>query len=441
MRKVLLISLLVLVVALIGYPTFLWQRGRIRSQIDAMHSRLIDENYHVTLTYQYLTATAMKDVNERFLIPASSDGKIKLVLMNRALFGSVDVRVSREDGGSVFSASGRNFDRAEDLRLPPGRYRLTATLHDARFGGLEIGVEQPLTFIHDLDPQRYTKIGPALNGTFSWPYYLYVPPKLAATPRLLVVPNNTGICDDELEVHEEAAKGEIKSASKMANAIGSPLLVPVFPRPAKDPNIYTHALDRDVLTCGRRDIGRLDLQLVAMVKDVSARLEERGIQVGPKVLLFGFSASGMFVNRFTILHPELVAAVASGSPGGWPIAPVAEYQGAALRYPIGIADLKGLVGSETNMGELRRVPMYMFLGADDTNDSVVYRDSYEEEDERLIMARFGSNLQDRWKIAESLYRSAGLSAQFVLYPSVAHEVTAQIKADVVEFFRREMNAR
>jgi pimeloyl-ACP methyl ester carboxylesterase len=406
-----------------------------------MHARLLAEDYHVTLSFHYLDGSAAKDVNERFLIPASSDGTIRLVLMNRALLGSVDVRLTREDGGSVFAVSGRNFDRTEDLRLSPGKYRLTAAFHGARYCGLEIGVQQPLTFIRDLDPRFYSKTDPPADGPFSWPYYLYVPPKLSAEPKLLVVPNNTGICDDELEVHEEAAKGAIMHASGVADAIGCPLLVPVFPRPATDANIYTHALDRDVLTCGRRDIGRLDLQLAAMVQDVAARLRDRGIRVGPKILLFGFSASGMFVNRFTILHPDLVAAVASGSPGGWPIAPVAEYRGASLRYPIGIADLESLVGTETNMGELRRVPMYMFLGADDTNDSVVFRDSYEQEDERLIMARFGSTLQQRWKIAESLYRSAGLSAQFVLYPSVAHEVTPHMEADVVEFFRREMTAR
>jgi hypothetical protein len=56
------------------------------------------------------------------------------------------------------------------------------------------------------------------------------------------------------------------------------------------------------------------------------------------------------------------------------------------------------------------------------------------------MTRFGVTLQQRWKIAESLYRSAGLSAQFVLYPSVCHEVTAQMEADVVKFFQHEMKA-
>ena len=106
-----------------------------------MHARLLTEGYHVTLGYHYLGAGAAQDVHERFLIPASSDGMIQLVLMNRALLDSVDVAVTREDGASVFSAKGRNFDRTEGLRLSPGKYRLTADLRGARFGGLEIGVK------------------------------------------------------------------------------------------------------------------------------------------------------------------------------------------------------------------------------------------------------------------------------------------------------------
>jgi hypothetical protein len=102
MRKGLLLSLAALLVGLLGYPALQWQRGRIQSQLRAMHARLLTEGYHVTLGYHYLGAGAAQDVHERFLIPASSDGMFQLVLMNRALLGSVDVAVTREDGASVF---------------------------------------------------------------------------------------------------------------------------------------------------------------------------------------------------------------------------------------------------------------------------------------------------------------------------------------------------
>ncbi|HML49272.1 MAG TPA: hypothetical protein PKE04_21240, partial [Clostridia bacterium] len=49
-------------------------------------------------------------------------------------------------------------------------------------------------------------------------------------------------------------------------------------------------------------------------------------------------------NRFALLHPDRVRAAAIGSPGGWPVAPVAQAEGNDLPYPIGIADVAQLTG-------------------------------------------------------------------------------------------------
>ena len=56
--------------------------------------------------------------------------------------------------------------------------------------------------------------------------------------------------------------------------------------------------------------------------DARGRLRAHGTPTDPRVLLQGFSASAMFANRFTVLHPQRVRAATIGSPGGWPIAPV-----------------------------------------------------------------------------------------------------------------------
>jgi hypothetical protein len=41
--------------------------------------------------------------------------------------------------------------------------------------------------------------------------------------------------------------------------------------------------------------------------------------------MIGFSASGAFTNRFTLLHPEMIKAASIGAPGGWPIVPTATW--------------------------------------------------------------------------------------------------------------------
>src|SRR2546425_366895 len=84
-----------------------------------------------------------------------------------------------------------------------------------------------------------------------------------------------------------------------------------------------------------------------------------------------------FTNRFAMLHPERVKAAAFGSPGGWALAPIPSWKGKSLRYPIGTADFEAVSGAKLDLERLKKVPLFLFMGSEDTNDSVVYRDSYD----------------------------------------------------------------
>src|SRR6478672_1037402 len=110
-------------------------------------------------------------------------------------------------------------------------------------------------------------------------YILFVPEKTAlhTWTYLLVEPNNTGKLSDDIEMHKMAAI-DLASVSSVGNNISTelhiPLLVPVFPRPATDSLLYTHALDRDVMTNTAALYNRLDLQLLAMIEDAKNRLHD-----------------------------------------------------------------------------------------------------------------------------------------------------------------------
>jgi hypothetical protein len=162
--------------------------------------------------------------------------------------------------------------------------------------------------------------------------------------------------------------------------------------------------------------------------------------VQPRVLIYGFSASGSFANRFAVLHPDRVLAAAVGSPGGWPIAPVASAAGEPLAYPVGIADVDTLTGAPVDLAALRRVRFLFLLGDADTNDAVPYRDSFSAADEALIMRRFGKTPVARWDAARRLYDDAGLHAQYRLYRSVGHTMSPAMKADVEAMFRAALAA-
>ena len=277
---------------------------------------------------------------------------------------------------------------------------------------------------------------------FAYPYYLYVPKALREPDSLkkehtiLVIPNNAGKLSDELSVHEEDVKRRIKNNAQLADRSGVALLMPVFPRPQTDWKIYTHALDRDSMLTGKKELARFDLQLLAMIDDARARFAKEKLRFDERVWMLGFSASGMFANRFTFLHPRRVKAAAVGSPGGWAIAPVASFRGKTLRYPVGTNDFRSISGKKLDLKSLRKVPLFMFLGDGDDNDSVIFRDSYEKEDEELIFALFGKTPVGRWELSKKLYLDSKMNAEFRLYPNVKHAVTKEMMEDILTFFSK-----
>lgn len=289
------------------------------------------------------------------------------------------------------------------------------------------------------------KIEARSDKGFSYPYYLYIPAAFREetaknkTHSLLIIPNNTGTTDDDLSVHEANVKQKMLQIAFVFGKLNVPVLMPVFPRPKTDWKIYTHALDRDSLLAEKAEYKRFDLQMVAMIENARQKFAERNLKIDTKVLLYGFSAAGMFVDRFAFLHPDKVKAVASGSPGGWAIAPVEKYNDKTLRYPIGTGDFKAVSGKNIDLKALQTIPFFIFLGDKDENDSVVFGDGYEEEDKNLVFELFGKTPLERWEVSQKLYREAKLNAEFKLYPNTAHKVTPEMVTDVLAFFSKYLD--
>ncbi|PTN32858.1 hypothetical protein [Desulfonatronum sp. SC1] len=168
------------------------------------------------------------------------------------------------------------------------------------------------------------------SRNFYWPYYLLIPDNPRPSQAVLLVePNNTGYPDDDPTVHDQVALSMMYGLNFHARALGSPVLMPAFPRPYLHDlpirDLYTHALNWNTMTSTIEGLERIDLQLIAMIDDARERLSTMGIATEDKVFMMGYSASGAFANRFTMLHPELIKAAAIGAPGGFPILPVARW--------------------------------------------------------------------------------------------------------------------
>ncbi len=274
---------------------------------------------------------------------------------------------------------------------------------------------------------------------FHWPYYLYVSPRALSgdsTITLLVEPNNTGTGNDSFMVHDSAAATLLSRDMWLADRLGGALLVPVFPRPYTNWQLYVQALDRDVLATDDSLLVRIDLQLLAMIDHAREFLGLMGHESDTSVFLFGFSASGQFADRFTTLHPSRVKAAAIGSPGGWPIAPLDTWDGKQLPYPVGIADIRELTGQPIDRASYQQTPVFLFLGDRDTNDAVMYEDAFSSADRDLILSLFGESPVARWSAVSAVRDSGGCACELRLYEGVGHTITRAMWEDIAHFFER-----
>ncbi|MDM7923417.1 MAG: hypothetical protein QUS14_14055 [Pyrinomonadaceae bacterium] len=279
---------------------------------------------------------------------------------------------------------------------------------------------------------------------FDYAYYIYVPKALREPARngkqnsFIVIPNNTGKISDDITVHDADVKRKISAigAYMTSSGILAPMLMPVFPRPETEHRIYTHSLDRDTMLTDKKEFSRYDLQLAAMIRDARERLKLEGIATEKKVIMQGYSASGMFVNRFVFMHPELVKAAIVGAPGGWAIAPVGEHEGQRLTFPAGVADLKEVAGKKFDLKAVRRVPLFLLLGGDDTNDAVPMGDAYDARESSLVINLFGRTPVERFPHTEKLYKAAGLNVEFKLYPKTGHQMSKEMRDDQFAFMKK-----
>ena len=273
-------------------------------------------------------------------------------------------------------------------------------------------------------------------------YVLFLPKPVDGGPpqHLLVEPNNTGRPDDDIAAHHAAAIALARDSSVghfVAKRLGIPLLVPVFPRPSSIKDTYTHSFDRDTILIREGSLARIDQQLIAMIEDARRRLAALGRPVSTKILLNGFSASGLFANRFTFLHPSLVAAAAFGGLNGFIMVPAAEAAGHPLKFPLGLADFQAIAGHPFDRDAYRHVAQFAYMGEKDTNDAVLYEDAYSDDERAIIFEAFGRTMMpDRWNAVQDVYRQQKLPIEFKTYPGIGHGTNGGINSEVAEFFRR-----
>lgn len=302
-------------------------------------------------------------------------------------------------------------------------------------------------------------VPPSPEQGFHWPYFLVLPSDghrqaNAGHRRYLIVDiTNTGpsnsVADTVARTRAELERVQLPSA-RLAEELWAPMLMPAIPRPVityryggQQNTFLTHALDRDTATLHLmmqepglaallerqfRQAGvtvdslmHLDRQVAAMIQHAVGYLNQHGFGVEEQAFLVGFSASGTFVDRLAALHPDQVKAVVAGAALDNMLLPLAEHGGERLIYPIGVADYEAIAGRAFDLEAHNRVARLVYMGENDDSNTVLYQDSYGDEERRIITTLWGEEVLPRARALTALYGESGGHGMFILDRGVGHE--------------------
>ncbi len=187
-----------------------------------------------------------------------------------------------------------------------------------------------------------------------------------------------------------------------AEAHGYAVLAPLFPIGVRGDDYadgYKYIAEGDI---------RYDALLLAMV----AEMETITGRAFERFHLFGFSGGGHFTHRFYYLHPDRLASVTVGAPGGVTLLDDER------DFWIGTRDFATRFGAAPDLNVMRIVPSLLLVGSDD-NREFVYPPALASH--AADMESLGRNRIER---NESLHRNwlaHGLASERRVLPGIAHE--------------------
>lgn len=80
------------------------------------------------------------------------------------------------------------------------------------------------------------------------------------------------------------------------------------------------------------------------------------------------------------------------------------------------------------------------MGEMDDNDAIPYDDGYDEDERIIIYRLLGEKMMPgRWEKCKDIYEAAGINAIFKTYEGLGHEHPGEVKEEIVEFVRNNIN--
>lgn len=230
-------------------------------------------------------------------------------------------------------------------------------------------------------------------------------------------------------------KQGIEAGIRLAHITGdlpSTIVIPLIPSYKDKP--YFQQLSKECFELNKKDKNyRIDEQVVRIIQQAKKISEEiKGIPYQNKIFLNGYSSSGVFAQRFSLLHPELVdIACIGGASGSIPI-PTSE-----IEYPIGISDYEEITGNKFDINSYLAIKFRYYVGeletqnktnsrfTEDGNPAPMHDMSYFDrsipnEVGKKQRAIFGQEMFERANKTLQLLKSLGIDMEHIVFEGRTH---------------------
>lgn len=211
------------------------------------------------------------------------------------------------------------------------------------------------------------------------PYILVIPEELGEEKELVVESLNF----EGTNIIEQIVPHVIGNLKDMVEVIDdAPILIPFTPD-VREGVPYYQQLSRECFEESSNgdykiEYPRVDLQIIDTINSARNKIEqETGKKVADKIFLNGYSSSGVFAQRFALIHPEIIGRVLIGGASGSIPLPTSDFD-----YPLGIKDFRELFGTDFNEVAYKRIQFAYYVGELEANKPAWEYDINGEQIER-----------------------------------------------------------
>jgi hypothetical protein len=226
-----------------------------------------------------------------------------------------------------------------------------------------------------------------------------------------------------------SAELTVQNILKMMSGSGnkSPILLPILPTYGVDGRPYFQQLSPECFDKNLpKEQQRIDLQLVNVINDAKTKFNKiTGKTLDDKVFMHGYSASGVFAQRFALCHPNIIGELCVGGAIGSVPMPMKEHEGVPLDYPVGVNNYEEILGKPFDLNAYKKIKFRYYVAeledqrlsstrvTEDNVPAPMHDMSYMDRSMPNAVGQnlrnaFGKNMNARCRNQLSIYKQMGI---------------------------------